>query len=291
MATDKLAALQAFQAVAQAQSFTKAAARLQLDKSKISRSVRELEQLLGATLLVRSTRSVRVTPDGEVLLRHVSPHLAALEAATEVLTDRVAIPAGEVTIATTPDIGRDLLAPTLAGFRARYPDVRVRMLLGADMVDMMRDDADIAVRVGQPGGNTLVARRIGELTSGFFAAPAYLKRRGTPTKMEHMSQHDGLWPTPPRGQKSFTPGRTPPEPAIASSDFGLLAEVARTGGGIALLPTFMAARDVAAGALVRVLPDFSLANAPVYIVSRPIKTLPPRVQVLRTALLEAKLLG
>jgi DNA-binding transcriptional LysR family regulator len=291
MATDKLAALQAFQAVAQAQSFTKAAARLQLDKSKISRSVRELEQLLGATLLVRSTRSVRVTADGEVLLRQVSPHLAALEAATDVLTDRVAIPAGEVTIATTPDIGRDLIAPVLAGFRARYPDVRVRMVLSADMVDMMRVEVDIAVRVGHPGGNTLVARRIGELTSGFFAAPGYLKRRGTPTKMEHMSQHDGLWPTPPRGQKSFAAGRTPPEPAIASSDFGLLAEVARTGGGIALLPTFMAARDVAAGALVRVLPEFSLANAPVYIVSRAIKTLPPRVQVLRSALLDAKLLG
>jgi DNA-binding transcriptional LysR family regulator len=151
----------------------------------------------------------------------------------------------------------------------------------------MRQGVDLALRVGRPGGGSLVARRLGELEAAFFAAPAYLQRRGTPQKLEQLSAHDGLWPAPPKGQRSFAPGEQQPAAAIECADFGLLAEVAKAGGGIALLPTFLAAREVASGALVRVLPAVALGGAPLYLVSRPLRPLPARVAALRGYLLEA----
>jgi DNA-binding transcriptional LysR family regulator len=181
------------------------------------------------------------------------------------------------------------VAPSLVRFRARYPAVRVRVELASGLVDLTRDGVDLALRVGRPGGASLIARRLGALTSGFFASPAYLKRRGAPTRPEHLADHEGLWPAPARGRRAFTPGSRPPAPAVSCEDFGLLAELARAGGGVALLPTFLAARDVASGSLVRVLPEVALGDAPLYLVSRPQRPLPPRVAALRAFLIDADL--
>jgi DNA-binding transcriptional LysR family regulator len=286
MTTMTLDALKVFQVVAQAQSFTKAAAKLGQDKSQVSRVVRALERSLKVVLLARTTRSVRLTAEGEALLHRVTPLLAGLEQALSAVPDQVDIPTGEVVVTTTPDLGRALLAPALVGFRLRFPSVRVRIVLAADFVDLMSEGVDLALRVGRPGGEALVARKVGELDAGFFASPAYLERRGTPQRLEQLGQHEGLWPTPQKGQKSFAPGPIASAPAVQCADFGLLAEVARAGGGVALLPTFLTERDVANGTLVRVLPGFSLGGAPLYVVSRPMRPLPPRVAALRSFLIE-----
>ena len=211
--------------------------------------------------------------------------MAGLEDALSAVPDRAAIPTGEVTITTTPDIGRELLAPALVPFRSRYPAIRVHVVLTDQVIDLLRDGIDIALRVGRPRGDTLIARKIGDLAAGFFASPAYLSRRGQPARLEELAAHDGLWPSP-KGRGAFTTGRTPPLPAIECDDFGLLAEVARAGGGIALLPTFVATRDVASGALIRVLPEVSFKDAPLYLVSRQERPLPSRVAALRGSLLD-----
>lgn len=287
MTTISLEALQAFYAVAQAQSFTRAAARLGQDKSRVSRTVRALEASLAVVLLARSTRSVRLTPAGEALFRRIAPLLAGLEEAVAAVPDRASIPSGEVVVATTPDIGRALLAPALTSFRARYPSVSVRVELAHELADLMGEGIDLALRVGRPGPGSVIARKLGELEAAFFAAPAYLERRGEPTSVDALADHEGLWPVPRPGQRTFSVGKTPPRPAVQCADFGLLAELARSGAGIAVLPKFLAARDLATGALVRVLPRVSLGGAPLYLVSRPLKPLPPRVAALRTHLLAA----
>ena len=287
MATVGLDALRVFQVVAQLQSFTKAAARLRLDKSHVSRTVRALELSLTTVLLVRSTRSVRLTAEGEALLHRVAPLLAGLEQAVAAVPDGGNVPAGEVVVTTTPDLGRAVLAPALVGFRARYPAVRVRVELAQELVDLMRAGVDLALRVGRPGSDGLVARKVGALTAGFFASPSYLARRKPLTGVQDLAAHDGLWPTPPKGQRAFAPGNVPIPPAIACNDFGLLAELARAGAGVALLPTFLVIKDVATGALQRVLPDFALGGAPLFLVSRPLRPLPPRVAALRTFLLDS----
>jgi DNA-binding transcriptional LysR family regulator len=284
MATASLDALEVFRAVAELQSFTKAAARLGQDKSHVSRTVRALEGDLGAALLVRTTRSVRLTREGEALLHRVAPLLRGLEQAITAVPDAAAAQSGEVTVTTTPDLGRARLAPALVGFRAQFPGIRVHVVLAHEVVDLMAQDVDLALRVGRPGGDSIIARKLTELDAGFFASPAYLERRGAPRRIEQLAEHEGLWPQPHRGQRSFAPNRAATPASVTCRDFGFLAELARAGGGIALLPTVLAARDVAAGALCRVLPDVIFGGAPLYLVSRP-RPIPPRIEALRGHLL------
>ncbi len=285
MTTVSLDAVRVFQVVAQEQSFTRAAQKLRLDKSHVSRTVRALEAQMGLALLVRSTRSVKPTAEGEALLAKIAPHIAEIEGAVATTPEKANTPSGEVVVTTTPDLGRALLAPSLVRFRARFPAVRARVLLSYEMVDLMRDGVDLALRIGRPGADALIARKLCDLSAGFFAAPAYLQRRSTPRAVEDLAHHDGLWPIPPKGQRSFA-ALSPRPPAIECADFTLLADCARAGGGIAMLPLVLAAADLATGALVRVLPELSLGGAPLYLVSRPLKPLPARVQALRSFLLE-----
>ncbi|MBE7447989.1 MAG: LysR family transcriptional regulator [Kofleriaceae bacterium] len=286
-ATIDLPALRVFLAVAEARSFTRGAARLRLDRSRVSRVVRGLEGALGAPLFARTTRTVRLTPEGEALFAELAPVVAALERVLGATPARAAVPAGEVAITTTPDLGRDLLAPALVSFRAHYPAVRVTVVLVAAVVDLLGGGIDLALRVGKPGGGDLIARRLGSLEAGFFAAPAYLERRGTPRALPELATHERLWPAPSRDQRAFAPRVAPPPAGVQCADFGLLAELARLGGGIALLPTSHAARDVATGALVRVLPEVALGGAPLYLVARPGRPLPARVAALRDHLTRA----
>ncbi len=275
-----------FQAVAEAGGVTAAARRLGLDKSRVSRVLTGLEAELGAALFVRGPRSLKLTPEGARLLREVAPHLAGLAQALRGASDRTAPLTGEVAITSTPDLGRSLLAPALATFRVRYPGLQVRVVLGHEVVDLAAAGVDLALRVGRPGPGSHLARKVGEVEAGFYASPEYLARRGVPRRESDLSGHDGLWPVPPRGQRSFAGDGAPPPPAIACADFGFLAALARAGGGVALLPTFLAGSEVAAGRLQRVLPEVSRAGAPLYLVWRPERPPAPRVVALRSHLVE-----
>lgn len=274
--------LRVFLRVAQAGSFVKAARDLGLDRTRVSRIVAALEHDLGVRLLVRTTRRVAMTAEGQELVRRTAAPLAELERAVSAVPDRAAVPAGEVTVTATMDVGRTLLAPLLPGFRARFPAVTLRLQL-TDEVVTVGGDIDLALRVGKPGARGVVARRLRNLDAGFYAAPAYLAARGTPTAPRELAGHDGLWPVT-RGRHPFSPAAAPPRPTIACGDFATLAELASAGAGIALLPTLVATRPVARGELVRVLPELTLGGAPLYLVSAPLAVLPPRVRALRDAL-------
>lgn len=277
--------LRSFCALGEHGSFTDAAKALGVDKSKVSRDVSALEETLGLLLVVRTTRSVRLTPEGQTLFERAAAAFGSLADALSFVGERRSAPAGEITLATTPDLGRVLLAPLLVGFRACHPQIHLRILLDSALVDLAKEGADLALRVGRPGAASGVARKISDLRSGFFAAPSYLARRGVPTLLEHLEHLDGLWPTPPRGQKSFAFGGRIPRPAVECGDFELLLQLTLAGGGVALLPEFVGARHVASGALVRVLETVALGNGPLFLVSQAPRKLPARVALLRDFLL------
>lgn len=276
--------LQVFQRVAQTQSFSRAALALDLDRARVSRVIAALERELGVRLFVRTTRSVRPTPEGDALARRIASPLGELEGAVAAVPARRAIPSGEVTLTATVDVGRTLVAPRLARFRSRCPAVRVRLVLSDELIGFTRG-IDLALRLGRAGGQSLVARKLRRLDTGLYAAPGYLERRGTPARLDELAGHEGLWPMV-RGQRSFASGARPPPPAIACADFGTLAELACAGGGIAVLPTFVADRHVARGELVRVLAEVTLGSAPLYLVSAPRSHLAARVVALRDFLVE-----
>lgn len=269
-----------FIVVAQERSFTLAAKRLRQDKAQVSRAVKALEASLGSALFVRTTRTIRVTPEGEALFQRVAPLLAEIEQAISAVPARAAIPVGDVVITTTPELGRAILAPALLGFRHRFPGVRVKLALTHEIVELSTGGVDLALRVGRPGkSKAVITQKLGEVHAGFFASPAYLERRGMPSRLEELRAHDGLWPMPSRTQRAFAAAAS--RPFVECADFDLLAELARLGGGIALLPLFLAGRDVNTGALLRVLPEISYGGAPLYLLSAPSRALPKRVAVMR----------
>lgn len=277
--------LAAFQAIAQAASFTKAAHRLGMDKAHLSRVLRALEQSLGVVLLTRTTRTVSLTAEGERLLQQISDPLQRLAAATAGVPDRQAAPSGEVSLATTPDLGRTLLPPLLAAFRTQFPLVRVRLSLEQEVVGLQQSRSDLALRVGRARAGALKVRRLGELRAGFFASLRYLTQRGTPVTVKALGAHDGLWPLARPGRRSFASAGPPPPAAISCDDFGALAALARAGCGVAVLPLFLARADVEQGLLVRVLPGVALGGAPLSLVTAPERPLPPRVAALRDFLI------
>lgn len=280
-----LEALPVFLAVARLQSFSGAALALRLDRSRVSRIIAQLERRLGVPLFARSTRHVRPTPEGLELLDRVGPAMTSLEQAFERLGHLADTATGMVTLTTSPDLARHLVAPLLPGFRQAHPGVRVEVIATEAVVDLTHDGIDLALRLGRPGRLAGVARKLAPLPAAFFAAPSYLERRGVPRAAADLANHETLWPRPPRDTVAFGADTTTPTASI-TADFGTLAAVARAGGGVALLPLFLAHEDVASGRLVRVL-DAPSAPTPLYLVSRPERPLPPRVTALSRHLVGA----
>lgn len=276
--------LHVFRAVAEERSFTRAAKRLRADKAHLSRVVRALEDSLGVVLITRTTRSVALTPAGEGLLATVRGPLDALDMASRTIAERAKTPSGVVTLATTPDIARVLVAPLAAGFRARYAEISLRLRVGPEVEGLSDASLDLALRVGAQTNPDERVRKLGELEAGFFASPRYLAARGSPRALKELLAHETLWPHGvPRS--SFSGGAPPPPPKVACDDFAVILAIARTGGGVGLLPKHLAKSEVREGALVRVLPEVTLRGAPLYLVTRRERPLPARVEALRAHLI------
>jgi DNA-binding transcriptional LysR family regulator len=276
--------LAVFAAVAQAQSFAGAGVALGLDRSRVSRIIGRLEAGLGVALFTRTTRTVRATAEGHALLERCAPALDALRAALRGATQSVQAASGEVVITTTHEIGQWLLAPLIPALRVAHPGVTLRIVTTEQVVDLVSAEVDIALRTGDPGAQTMMTRKLCELGAAFYAAPAYLAARGEPRSASELASHERLWPAPPRGSTSFgAPGALP----TISSSFAVTLGIARAGGGIAMLPRFIAAPDAASGALIEVLTSLPGPSAPLYLITRPERPQPARVRAVCDALVAA----
>ncbi|MBL9024388.1 MAG: LysR family transcriptional regulator [Myxococcales bacterium] len=276
--------LAVFRAVAEHKSFTAAAKALAADKAHVSRVLRGLEASFGVVLVNRTTRSVVLTPAGEGLFALVRGPLEALERAGATIADRARAPSGVVSLTTTPDLARVLVAPLLPGFRAQFPEVSVQLRVGAELESFTDPSLDVALRVGAQTSPDLRVRKVGELGAGFFASPRYLAARGTPREPRSLAAHETAWP---HGAKkaSFTDGGARPRPSVSCDDFAVILEFARAGGGVVVLPLHLAKAHVREGALVRLFPDIVLRGAPLYLVTRRERPLPARVEALKAHLI------
>lgn len=275
--------LAVFAAVAETESFTRAAERLGLPRSTVSRQVLALEEELGARLMHRTTRRVTLTPAGRRLLEQVGPHVTALGKVAPGDLDEG--PAGTLRITTTPDLGSALLAEVVARYTLLHPGVKVEARLTLRLVDLVGEGFDLALRAGAkslPDSPHLSASRVGTLQLGLFAAPRYLARAGTPRSIEELAGHDLV---------SFSEAVTIeglPPPRVLCDDTAFVRGVLRAGGGLGALPTFFADQDLATGALVRVLPDWNVWTGKVWLVT-PHAAHPPRRVVVFKELLQEML--
>jgi DNA-binding transcriptional LysR family regulator len=257
-----------FAQVAELGSFSRAAGRLGLPKSTVSRRLAGLERRLGERLLLRTTRRQTLTEFGLQLLEHARQIVAEVDAVTALSEHRQAAPGGRLRVSMPADVANLLLADAIAAFVALYPAIALELDLSARRVDLLGEGYDLALRMGElPDDAMLAARRLAAFSAGLYAAPNYLADRGDPQEPDDLSRHDAVRQLRGNGEAAgwtLVQGErrwhgVPPGRASANSP-ELLIRLARAGAGIAAVPDHFAAADVRLGRLRRVLPHWCLPS-------------------------------
>ncbi|MFN7551459.1 MAG: LysR substrate-binding domain-containing protein [Pseudomonadota bacterium] len=189
MSAPKLQRLVAFVESAANGGFSAAARRLDLTPAAVSKSVQRLEDELGLRLFKRSTRQLRLTPEGERFLAQVAPGLRQLDEAVAAMAQDASLPRGRVRISAPPGFGRRYVLPCLPSLAARHPQLDIELSLENRKVDLIGEGFDIGVRGGPLEDSGLVARRVARLPLVLVASSTYLRRHGAPPSADALSSH------------------------------------------------------------------------------------------------------
>jgi DNA-binding transcriptional LysR family regulator len=282
---DKLDAMNAFAKVVAAGSYAEAARRLGLTRSAVSKAVMELEQLLGARLLDRTTRRVTPTEAGSAYYERCVSILADVEE-TELQISRLHDePRGILKINAPMSFGILYLGEAVAEFMRSYPELRIELTLNDRFIDPLEEGVDVTVRIGTLSDSSLIARRLAPARLSLVASPEYLARAGLPANPEDLAQHKCLayghmasvhrWQLR-HGTETIT---APFQAALCSNNGEVLRAAALAGNGIALLPTFLVGPDIAAGRLQVVLPDYPPLELGIFALYAPNRYLAAKTRV------------
>lgn len=279
-------ALIGFVSVIDSGSFSAAAEQLGQTPSGVSRTISRLEAQLGMTLIKRTTRRLNLTEEGEWLLARARKILLDLQDTENQLAARRSQPSGLVRLNAATPVLDHLIAPLMADFLDAYPLVRLELISGETVVDLIEERADLAIRIGPLADSTLNARQLGSSRLRLLASSAYLARHGTPDKIDALSGHRllgfttpaslNIWPLPQQGGDGL-----PVIPVIATSSGETLRHLALAGAGVVCLADFLTRQDVLNGNLVPILESVTLPwTQPVWAVFYKQEALAPRVSAL-----------
>lgn len=255
-----------FAHVAEAGSFSRAAERIGLPKSTVSRRIALLEDRLGERLMLRTTRRLTLTELGEHLLAHARQVVDEVDAVRALAEHRQAQPTGRLRVSMPGDFATLLLSGMLAAYIARHSAVTLELDLSPRRVDLLGEGFDIAVRTGKlPDDALLAARRLALFPIGLYAAPRYLAEHGDPAIPDDLLRHRALCLVGRDGETTpwtLTDGTKHwegvPDGRIAANSPDILIRLAGAGAGITAVPDCYAARDVEQGSLRRVLPAWAV---------------------------------
>lgn len=284
LSIESLSGLVAFSAAVETGSFAAAGRKLGLSASAVGKAVERLETRLGLRLLNRTTRSLAVTGEGDVLHRYVVRILKDLQDAEQELHLFHKAPRGRLKISVPTVIGRKVVMPTLRDFQIRFPDVTTDISLDDVKVDIIEGGYDVVLRLGELDDSTLSARRIGPHTFITCASPAYLAQHGIPQDPIDLHKHCCVhyrFPTTGRPEVwAFKPSRLtkPIKPAIILNDGEALASAALSGLGIIQAPSYLVRDDIAAGRLQAILADYTEDRGSVSLVWPAMSARAPKVR-------------
>ena len=264
-----------FLAVVETGSFTLAADRLGIPKANVSRKVSRLEQNLEVTLLERSTRSQHLTEAGRRYLQHCKRIHEELDLATASVCELFHSYTGELKIGASVATGQQILRPAMGKFMHQYPELKIQLNLVNRRVDFIEEGFDVVIRIGQLKDSMLIAKKLGSVSRGVFASPAYLAKNGKPEEVEQLTTHQLLIMNPisNRVNKNLTLNLLSKtgdlfsldcQPRLLVDDFVMLKQAIVDGLGIAVLPDYMSREEVASGKLVKILPDWGMAQVDVF---------------------------
>ncbi|MBV8124267.1 MAG: LysR family transcriptional regulator [Pelomonas sp.] len=285
-----------FARVVDSGSFSRAAERLQLPKSTVSRRLSLLEQRLGEKLLQRSTRRLALTEFGQGVLEHARAMALEVDSALALALHRQQRPTGRLRVSMPADIANQAFGPVFSAFVLDYPEVSLELDLSPRRVDLIAEGFDLAIRMGELADDSqLAARRLARFTSGLYAAPAYLARHGEPQMPEALTSMHGLailgragdalpWSLHKDEGDTRLEWRGLPEKRTLANAPDMLLRLARAGVGISAVADHFARELEASGELVRVLPDWRLEPVDCWAVFPGRRLLPLRTRLFIDAL-------
>ncbi len=282
---DRFQEMQVFVRIAERRSFSQASEDLQIPRATVTNLIKRMEKRLGARLLERTTRQVRLTHDGEAYYRRCVRLLADLEEADGAFLNTA--PKGLLRVNVQGTLARVFVVPGLPAFLARYPDIVLHLGEDDRLVDLVREGVDCVLRAGTLQDSSLVGRQIALMPQVTVASPAYLARHGVPASLDDLANHLAV------DYLSSSTGRSLPldfmvegrnvlvRPAAVVSVTGaeLYTSAALAGLGLVQVPRYRVADDLAAGRLEVVLPDLPPAPMPVSVLYPQHRQVSARVRV------------
>ncbi len=289
---DKLDAMLAFTKVVSLGTYAEAGRQLGLTRSAVSKGVIELEQILGARLLDRTTRKVSPTEAGRAYYERCLAILADIEE-TELQVSRLHDePKGTLKLNAPMSFGILHVNAAIAEFMAAYPDLKIELLLNDRMVDPIEEGFDVTIRIADLADSSLIARKLGPGRRVLAASPGYISTHGRPETPSDLANHACLnyghttvlqrWQLTQDGKTLSVPINS----RLCSNNGDALRDAALSGQGIAKLPTFLVGEDIRSGRLQVILPDYPPTELGIYALYAPNKYLAAKTRVLIDFLVE-----
>ena len=284
---DKIQAMEVFTRVVEMNSFSRAAEALGLSRASATTIIQGLEAHLRVRLINRTTRQLRLTPEGADYYERCMRILAEIAETEVAMTRSGQGPMGKLRVEMPAAIGRAIVVPRLHAFHARYPDIELVVGYGDKLVDLIQDGVDCAIRVGPLQDSSLVARGLGDIHLATVASPAYIARHGMPRKLADLGHHTAIHYFSNRSGRTldmnFIVDGNPVEVAVRGkvsfNDADAYVTYGLSGAGMLQAPRFMVQEHLRSGALVELLPQWRPRPIPMAAVYPQNRHLAPKVRV------------
>jgi len=274
--------------VAECKSITAAASQLDMRTATASAALKRVENALGFELFIRTTRQLRLSTAGERYIPQCEQALSMLEQAGQNMKDDLDIIEGELRIAISSDLGRNLVIPWLDEFMETYPDIRLKVYISDSNIDLYRDNIDMALRYGSAEDTNLYGFKICDAPIMLCASPEYLEKNSTPENPENLKSHNGLfyqlydithdvW--------TFTHNHADYKIKMkgnrASNDGDLVRRWCTTGKGLAIKSCIDMSNELLSGQVVNIMPEYKPASTELWLICPSKQSITPAVRLLR----------
>ena len=257
-----------FAIVVSSGSFTKAAEKLKLPKSTVSRKVSQLEKRIGVRLINRTTRNLKPTETGKLYFSQCLKMLEQAEEADRIVNNMQSEPSGLLRISTPLSFGTPFFVDVIKKFLEKYPKVNVEIISDNKQVDMLEQEVDIAFRIGPLSDSSLIARNLGTARLSLCASPEYIKKNGTPKSIQDLENHTCVsHPVSPwifhtsHGKVDFVP-----KSRMIANDMEMIRKMVREGFGVGAVPQILISEDLKNNSLIKILPNIPFQERTFYLV-------------------------
>jgi len=283
---DLLKGMEIYVDVVEKGSMTAAAARLELTPQMVGLYIRGLEEQFGVKLLNRTTRQTGLTEAGKLFYQHCIQVLGMIDETQQVITQMNAEAQGLLRLTAPTTFGIRIISPSLGLFRKLYPAVEVDLYLSDSVMDLVTDEVELAIRIGELKDSSLVARSLGQYRMAIGAAPSYLSEKGVPSTPESLVAHDCLGFRLKLSRRNWHFQRDgegldiPVNDKLSINHGEALRQAALSGAGIIMQPEILLKKDFESGSLIRLFENECLVSKPVNMIYRKDRYTTPKMKAI-----------